>query len=274
MKTVLWSGLIAVGLTLTVGEVRAGMMQGPAGGSQQQLSSPQQFTMPSREMVAPRSLGGAEPAFTGQDRRPVARPSPVVAADQPNHGFIRPQLVHNQNQFGHRGVPVSVSRFGRGRDFDHDGFHHHGSRFIIVYVNGFPCWYPVYTAYPYYNYLPAPIYDNAYYGYDSSYVPPVVAGSGDTTPYDSNSAQAAPNYNELGTAWGQDLRREIVTWDQFVAYLKAYSVTAPPAGQADFRDGFIDGYGINAGAAYDKAAAQAAGTTPQGPKVINMPPKS
>jgi len=98
-------------------------------------------------------------------------------------------------------------------------------------------------------------------------VPPVVSSATDT-----GAAQAAPSYGDLGWGWGQDLRRDIVTWDQFVAHLRTYIVTAPPAAQADFREGFISSYGVNGAAAYDKAAAQAAGTPAQKPKVINMPP--
>jgi hypothetical protein len=70
------------------------------------------------------------------------------------------------------------------------------------------------------------------------------------------------------------LRREVVTWDQFVAYLKAYVVTADPASQADFREAFINAYRLNGAAAYDKGSLEAAGdsTQPQGPKVITVPP--
>jgi hypothetical protein len=65
------------------------------------------------------------------------------------------------------------------------------------------------------------------------------------------------------------------TWDQFVAYLKAYVVTAPASSQADFREAFINAYRLNGAAAYDKAAAEAAGippVPPPGPKIIIMPP--
>ena len=60
-----------------------------------------------------------------------------------------------------------------------------------------------------------------------------------------------------------------MTWEQFVDYVRGYIVAATPAAQADFRESFIDSYGINGAAAYDKAASQAIGSA-QGPKVINM----
>lgn len=131
-------------------------------------------------------------------------------------------------------------------------------------MNGAPFWYPVYTAYPYYYDVPPPVtYSGADYPSDGGYVPPM----------DTGAAQAASDYGDVGTSWGQDLRREVVTWDQFVAYLKAYIVTAPPSAQADFREAFIGAYRINGAAAYDKAAAEAAGSPsqPSGPKIITMP---
>ena len=62
---------------------------------------------------------------------------------------------------------------------------------------------------------------------------------------------------------GQDLRREVATWNQFVAYLKAYIVTAPAfAAQAGFREAFISAYRLNGATAYDKAAAEVPGFRP------------
>jgi hypothetical protein len=91
---------------------------------------------------------------------------------------------------------------------------------------------------------------------------------------DPSDTQAASDYGDVGARWGQDLRREVVTWDQFVAYLRAYIVTAPPSAQAGFREAFISTYRINGAAAYDKAAAEAADnpSQPAGPKIITLPP--
>ena len=84
---------------------------------------------------------------------------------------------------------------------------------------------------------------------------------------DSDTTQGRSQYSDLGTSWGQDLRREVATWDQFVAYLRAYIVTAPPSAQADFREAFVSAYRINGAAAYDKAAAEATGIPPAPPPV-------
>ena len=110
---------------------------------------------------------------------------------------------------------------GGGFDHDHFAYHRH---LICVFVNGAPCWYPVYTAYPYYYDAPSPVMSSsADYSSDSGYVPPM----------DTSNTQAASDYGDLGLSWGQDLRREVVTWDQFVAYLRASIVTAPPSAPAD-----------------------------------------
>jgi len=136
------------------------MMQGLMG------SSPQQFVAPSHEMAAPKSSGGLEPAFTGQGRGPGASHPPASEAAQPNHGFIRPQFGSSQNFVDRLGDPHRFVSFGHDRGFDHDCFHHGGRRFIIVFVNGFPCWYPVYTDHPYYggysDVPPPSVYDNGY----------------------------------------------------------------------------------------------------------------
>jgi len=91
---------------------------------------------------------------------------------------------------------------------------------------------------------------------------------------DAGPAQTTPDFSDMGASWGQDLRREVATWSQFVDYLKAYVVTAPPTAQADFREAFISTYRINGAAAYDKAAAEAANipSQPSGPKIITFPP--
>jgi hypothetical protein len=183
------------------------------------------------------------------------------------------RFAGGQNWYGHGGAFGYGGRFGYRSGFYHSGFYHGRGGFVCVYVNGFPYWYPVYADYPYYyDYPPPATYDNGYYPTYNTYVSPPDTGSGGTTAPEPSTSQVAPTYNELGAAWGQDLRRDIVTWNQFVAYLKAYIVTATPASQADFRAGFINGYGINAVAAYDKAATKTTTTTPQRPKIINVQP--
>jgi hypothetical protein len=211
--------------------------------------------------------------FIGRGAGFEGQPSPATQFAHPGHTVFHPQPAPVAN-FGprhgdFRGDFHNGGRFGRGGDFDHDRFGQH-RRFICVFVNGAPCWYPVYTAYPYYPYYydsPPPIMPSGVdYGSDGGggYVPPV-----DTT----SNTQPGSEYDDAGVSWAQDLRREVVTWDQFVAYLRDYIVTAPPPAQADFREALISAYRINGAAAYDKAAAEAADNSPQpaGPKIISLP---
>jgi hypothetical protein len=157
---------------------------------------------------------------------------------------------------------------GFGRDHSHFYSHRH---FIVVFRNGAPCWFPVYTYYPYGYDVPVDtssitVSDTS----DDGYVPAANSSDGD-----SGSSQGTLAYSDLGLSWGQDLRREVATWNQFVAYLRAYIVTAPAPAQADFREAFIGAYRLNGATAYDKAAAEAAGippAPPPGPKIITFPP--
>jgi hypothetical protein len=187
---------------------------------------------------------------------------------QPGHSLIQgrpsPAVLSGNGDTRHAGHFVHGGDFGQG----HFGHHRH---LIVVFVNGAAWWYPVYTDYPYDSDVPPPVVSSsAYYTTDDGYVP---ATASDMT--DAGSAPTAPDYSDLGASWGQDLRREVATWNQFVAYLKAYVIIAPPSAQADFREAFISAYRINGAAAYDKAAAQAANipSQPPGPKVITLPPQ-
>ena len=263
MKALSLSNFLAVGLALAVGEVQAAMWQSPSGGSSQQ------FVGPGHGVATFGSPGASRPAFTGQARGWDMSSQTIRQFEHPGHTIIHPQPFPTQNFAPRHSDFRRFDTFGHRGSFDRDRFHHHRST-IVVFVNGAPFWYPVYTAYPYYYDAPPPdTYNSAYTTSDDGYVPAM-----DSSATDAGTAPAAPGYNELGASWGQDLRREVVTWDQFVAYLKAYVVTAPPASQADFREAFINAYHINGAAAYDKASLEAAGDSsqPQGPKVITMPP--
>jgi hypothetical protein len=179
------------------------------------------------------------------------KPTPEISPKQ--------NFVGGSREFQHF---RSDGSFHRG-DFRH---HRHRSNYVIVYVNGLAYWYPFFTAYPYYYNVPLlPTYSSSYYG------------SGANVPYADRSAgggavQGALSYGDLGWEWGQDLRREVATWDDFVDYVRTYIIIASPQAQAEFREAFIASYGINGAAAYDKAAQQAAQTTTQGPKVIDVSP--
>ena len=271
MKRFIFSCLL--GLALMVGDVRADMRDGRGGGP-----PPQQGAAPGREM----------PATVGQNPRPEpVRQSPGVVHTQPAVRE-RPSGIVN-NPLGALNRPIRMVRpapeissrqnfVGGSREFrrfrpDGDSrqidFHHHGHRsnFVVVYVNGVACWYPFYTAYPYYYDAPlAQTYDGGYYDSGTSTVPYVDEGAG------GGAVQTAPTYGDLGHQWGQDLRREVATWDDFVGYVGAYIIGAAPEAQAGFREAFIASYGINGAAAYDKAAEQAAQSSAPGPKIINMQP--
>ena len=238
----------------------------------------------SQEQAAPPSQNAPAPSFR-QNRQPQPNRPPMNVPVKPSGVLNVPSGVLNKPSgvlFKPPGVVSTVPgenhaprqnfvggqgefrHFRPGGDKDHGDFRRRGRRsLIVVYVNGAPCWYPVYTDYPYYYNAPlAPTYDSGYYG-DSGYVP-TVEDSG------NGGGGTESNYADVGTQWGQDLRREVATWDQFVDYIRNYIVAAAPASQADFREAFIASYGINGAAAYDKAAGQAASSTGQGPKVINL----
>lgn len=277
MKSLSLGCLLALGLALAVGEVRADMRGGRGEGS-----PPQQGPAPSQHMESP-GPGFSRPAPMVQTPRPapvrtlpgvMERPAggpvrPPGALRGPNATFAQPRqnFVGGQGNFRHFRHDGDFHRGDRDGDFQRGAFHRHGRRsgFILVYVNGLPCWYPFYTAYPYYYDVPlAPTYDSGYYDSGASYVPPVDESAG------GGAVQTAPGYDELGHGWGQDLRRDVATWDQFVSYMQTYIIVATPAAQAEFREAFVASYGINGATAYDKAAEQAAPPRSQGPKIIDM----
>jgi len=247
MKTMFLRGLLAIGLALAIRDAQAGMMQFSGG------NSPQQFG-------GSTSTGISQPVFIGRGYGFEGNPTPMAQFAQPGHSIVHALPMSNQNVGSRQGDFHRAGEFGRREGFDHDRFRHHHS--IIVFVNGTPCWYPVYTAYPYYSDVPPPVTDSSVnYPSDGGYAPPT-----DTS---------ASDYGDVGASWGQDLRREVATWDQFVAYLKTYIVVAAPADQAEFREAFIDAYRINGAVAYDKASIEAAGAPippPSGPKIINISP--
>jgi hypothetical protein len=240
MKTVFLRSLLAVGFGLAIGNVQAGMQF--AGG------------------------GSAQQTFNGRGYGFEGRPTSEAQFTQTGHSAFHTEQFSNQRQGDFHSAPAFVRR----TSFDHNHFGHH-RHFIVIFANGSPFWYLADTDYPYYN-------DTA---------PPVVSSSAvDTTdsdgisPSDSNAtnpgnAQPSSDYGDLGASWGQDLRREVATWNQFVGYLKSYIIMAAPADQAEFREAFIDAYRLNGPAAYDKAAVEAAGgpvPSSPGPKIITISP--
>ena len=67
----------------------------------------------------------------------------------------------------------------------------------------------------------------------------------------------AQGYYQPGYEWGASLRQYRVSWDQFGPYLEQYVVPATPAAQDAFRRGFIEAFGGNAEALYDRAMRRA-----------------
>jgi hypothetical protein len=167
----------------------------------------------------------------------VGQPSQFAQFEQPGHLIVQ-ESTTTARALG----PVG-----------HSHSHFHGHRhFIVVFRNGAPCWFPVYTYYPYGYDVPvdtssSTVSDTS----DDGYVPALNSNDAD-----SGSSQDTSAFSDLGLSWGQDLRREVATWNQFVDYLRAYVVTAPASAQADFREAFISAYRLNGATAYDKAAAE------------------
>jgi hypothetical protein len=61
------------------------------------------------------------------------------------------------------------------------------------------------------------------------------------------------DYWQLGRDWGQGLRRDVVTFDQFIALVAQRIVDAPEVLRHRFREGFETGYGQHAYEAFHKA---------------------
>lgn len=113
----------------------------------------------------------------------------------------------------------------------------------FVFISAFP----VYYTYPACNYYPANFGYASYGAYEPSY---------DMSSTYGGSAYESNDY-ERGRDWGQDLRRDIVTWEQFVAYLRDFRARSTTAAREDFHRGFVAGYGARGKEAFDKALKDA-----------------
>ncbi|HTS16571.1 MAG TPA: hypothetical protein VMP11_03265 [Verrucomicrobiae bacterium] len=245
MKTLWLCGVVGIGWVVALGGVRAHATQWTGGSGSAQPAG---------------TWANSQPVLIGRGNGITGPPSQLAQFAQPGHSIVHGQPTTNRVGGGH-------GTFWRG-----PGQFHGHRHFIVVFVNGLPCWYPVYTGYPYGYDIPDDISNSGVsYASDDGYVPATAGGAAD----DSGVTQGAPDYGGLGMSWGQDLRREVATWGQFVGYVKAYVITAPAPAQADFREAFIGAYGLNGAAAYDKAAAEAAGipaAPASEPKIITFPP--
>lgn len=73
--------------------------------------------------------------------------------------------------------------------------------------------------------------------------------------YESRSRELSPS--QLGHDWANDLRNDVVSWNQFVEFMDDNIVRASRDEYNEFRDGFISTYGVNGEAAFKKAYQQA-----------------
>src|SRR5271169_1045799 len=173
MKRILAGRLLGIGLALVVVGAQARATQWSGGNSMQQSGS-------WRTSGSPRVGNGN--GIGGQ-------PSQLAQFEQPGHSIIQAQ-------------PTSTHAIG---SVGHDRGHFHGNRhFIVVFANGAPCWYPVYTYYPYGYDVPVDTSSSAPYTSDEGYVPAT-----DSSAADSGLGQGTSEYSDLGASWGQDLRREV-----------------------------------------------------------------
>jgi hypothetical protein len=144
---------------------------------------------------------------------------------------------------------------------DHGIVRHHFHRGIVVapFAWGYVGPYPYY----YYPYGYSPDY---YYSAPYAYSPYTVYDSGSPPPAAGSSSQQPSTYYQLGHDWGQDLRQDVVTWAQFVDYLKNTFPEASSTKLQEFRRGFLSSYGMNAVFAFDRALSQAGLVDPSGPQ--------
>lgn len=250
MKRVLVVEILGIGLTLVLAVGQATAVQWSGGNSSQQ----------------PGSWSSSSPAFSNRGNGIAGQPAQYAQFEQSGQSIVQTQPTTTRAIGPLRTYSDRSAGFGR----DHSHFHGH-RHLIVVFLNGAPCWFPVYTDYPYGYSVPvdtssSTVSDTS----DDGYVPVV-----EDSAADSGSSQEVSAFSDLGLSWGQDLRREVATWNQFVDYLRTYVITAPASAQADFREAFISAYRLNGASAYDKAAAEAAGipsVPPSGPKIITFPP--
>ena len=192
-----------------------------------------------------------------------------------NHGSGPSIEHHGSGGFNHD----NGFSFSWGNSHDHDGDRGHSGHdrnyFGIYGTFGWPYYYGnsnlywPYFSYPYGSYViephgyysPYPYSEYSYGGgtYAPSAPPPnyAVPNYVSPTPATPAPAPAAKKFETLGRDWAQDLRRDIVTWNQFVAYVKENLIKASAVDRDEFRHGFTENYGQNGDAALALALKQA-----------------
>jgi len=135
--------------------------------------------------------------------------------------------------------------------------------------------YPI--AYPAYGYTG---YRYNGYAYPGVSYPILYASDSSEDPQANEAVEAGGRTAyELGHDWGQDLRREVVTWSDFVTFLKVIVPQLVGNDLMELSRGFAGGYGSNAQAAFEKAMRDAELQSAEppvspGPKVITFPPSA
>lgn len=126
-------------------------------------------------------------------------------------------------------------------------------RVIVVYS------YPVYYSYPYYNSYGMVSYSNSRIRYPSDTVSSYSSNSDTADKSKAYAISYEDEYYKLGRDWGQDLRRDVVKFDEFVVFVHKKIVAAPESLRFQFRRGFENGYGQHAEEALAKAFASTEG---------------
>jgi len=106
----------------------------------------------------------------------------------------------------------------------------------------------------------------AYYADAPAYVPSPPAQVNATTvsystvqvpPPASVPPESQRDYYHLGQEWGRNLREGVVTWGEFVNHLRVSLLRTTPDTIANFRSGFLEGYGLSADAVFRVAMQRA-----------------
>ncbi len=213
-----------------------------------------------------RASPSSSPRLSAPAPRPTGKPSNYHVPNKlaPRRDAIgSPSTVHPRSapslwRSGDRGTAGwrrdsgwhSSQHDWRNHDHDRDRDHHHSHHRSYYYFSyGFP-YYGFYPAYSYagsWYYAAPPSYDVG------TYVEPDYAPA----PGYAASDESMVDYYKLGANWGQDLRREVVSWDRFVAFLQQVFPTLAQAERDDLRHGFVAGYGTHGTEAWDKAMKEA-----------------
>jgi hypothetical protein len=109
--------------------------------------------------------------------------------------------------------------------------------------------YSHYHSYPYRHH-------SSFGGYVSVYPQPVYTPER-VVVVEQQPRYVEPSYYDLGHDWAKDLRRDAVSWGDFIRFLKDNNIQGSSRRYNDFRDGFVSAYGVNGDSALRRALQQA-----------------